>query len=529
MKPSDYRTRHCLAIGIDQYTDYPRLHNAVTDALGFAKLLRESFGFADATLLNQEATRDGIAGAIADSLRSGASAEDLVVIFFAGHGHTEQLPDGREHGYLVPVSARRHSLADLVSMHELANWTNYLPSRHILYIFDSCFSGLVTLRASHSTPRRDMLARRARLAITAGGATETVEDGGWNHHSIFTGLLLQALENDTTADDEGVSTASSLFSYLAKEVPAQANQTPSLGTLPGHEGGDILLRRCGPRPRHTPVSTAPPPFVGHFSERLPRSGHTTRSSITPKQGAQIARTGVGTIPVSPDVTVFATVGRQWALIVGTNPSFIEPDPATIPTEFLDAWDVLDWFISPDIYGAVPPEQLFFLVDRAATGENVFRSFDEIERGVGPEDSVLLFFSGHAMTAGRPGELVLCDAYDGQSWGMLTAETRGVIRADWLIDWMNRVRAVKVVAILDTGGYPVFRASRRLEKGRYVLSSIRGLTLGRNGFVTWYVRRAVQRLGVKVTLSSLIVGLEEAEKLWIERHRDPLYVYLHGSD
>ena len=57
-------------IGIDDYTQWPRLHNAVSDAQGVVKLFAEKLGFLNPIppLLNEAATADAITGLVQDQL-----------------------------------------------------------------------------------------------------------------------------------------------------------------------------------------------------------------------------------------------------------------------------------------------------------------------------------------------------------------------------------------------------------------------------------------------------------------------------
>jgi hypothetical protein len=95
--------------------------------------------------------------------------------------------------------------------------------------------------------------------------------------TVFTGLLIEALKNNRAARSDGLTTVTSLFSYLSIEVPRRAQQTPALGTLRGSEGGDIIISRRAADILLAPISTAPPPFIGHYSLDFPQSGHTTRA------------------------------------------------------------------------------------------------------------------------------------------------------------------------------------------------------------------------------------------------------------
>ena len=97
-------------IGIDEYWYWPRLHNAVNDALGFQQVLVDKFGFTKPIepLLNQDATKEAI-GDLIDKLRHILQGDDSLVLYFAGHGHTREDWIGEkkiETGFIVPVEAR---------------------------------------------------------------------------------------------------------------------------------------------------------------------------------------------------------------------------------------------------------------------------------------------------------------------------------------------------------------------------------------------------------------------------------------
>src|SRR5690348_296245 len=76
-------------IGIDQYAEWPRLGNAVSDALGVRDLFKH-LGFVEVTapLLDGAATGDAMQGLVKDELAK-LSTDDRLVLFFAGHGHTQ--------------------------------------------------------------------------------------------------------------------------------------------------------------------------------------------------------------------------------------------------------------------------------------------------------------------------------------------------------------------------------------------------------------------------------------------------------
>ena len=248
--PGEYRKRHLMVVGIDAYSGgWKPLRNAKNDAKGFMKSMVDNFGFeVSAALFDDKADKRSIAVAFQEGLNRGKGAsgvvepDDLVVFFFAGHGHTERRLNDEEQGYLVPFGVPEGEVVDLLPFTELREWTIDLPARHALFILDSCFSGIAAVGGGGGGPKQDF----ARRVITAGAMQQVVSDGGpWPGHSIFTGRLLHGLEDETEIarpiDDN------KLVTYLVEHVQndtREANrpfQRPSHGTLPRHGGDTIVL------------------------------------------------------------------------------------------------------------------------------------------------------------------------------------------------------------------------------------------------------------------------------------------------
>ncbi len=244
-EPTTYRKRFLVAVGVDRYEEWNPLSNAVNDAKGVAQVLEERFDFEKRLILDGDATAAGIREAITKVLTPQVEKEDLVVFYFAGHGHTERNADGEDHGFLVPVEARRESTDGLLPMEEVVSWTKAMACDDVLYIFDSCFSGFAGL-AGGETERGGVF--EARLAITAGTTEQPVLDAGapegFSDHSVFTGWLLRGLTRDLPGEKPDPINALSLYLYLQHAVDEATNgrETPSCGFLHGHGIGNIWLQ-----------------------------------------------------------------------------------------------------------------------------------------------------------------------------------------------------------------------------------------------------------------------------------------------
>jgi peptidoglycan/xylan/chitin deacetylase (PgdA/CDA1 family)/tetratricopeptide (TPR) repeat protein len=246
-----YRDSWAAIIGIDDYVNWQKLQYAAHDALGVKDLLIQKYNFKPDhifTLLNGEATRQKILSLLGDKFGDPnmVQREDRVLVFYAGHGATRNLASGRELGYIIPVDADLTNYeGSAISMTNFQDISEAVPAKHLLFIMDSCYSGLALTRGGGMAPSQNYLneisRREARQIFTAGGADQQVADNGPNGHSVFTWTLLQGLDGRADLNGDGVITATELAAYVAPAVSALSRQTPTFGNLPGTEGGDFIF------------------------------------------------------------------------------------------------------------------------------------------------------------------------------------------------------------------------------------------------------------------------------------------------
>jgi predicted metal-dependent hydrolase len=249
---SFYKNSWAVVIGINDYIRAPKLKYAVRDAEEFTEVLVNYYGFKRENivkLIDREATKENIMKAF-DKLRSKAGKEDRVLVFFAGHGITVPLPDGREKGYILPVDGSQDELiTSAISTDQLNEISQLIKAKHLFFIMDACYGGLIFARAQPLSPSAlDYLevisTRRARKALTAGGRDQTVLDTGPGGHSVFTYYLIDGLKNRTAdLNGDGIITSGELNEYVAPRVTAESNrtQTPEYGILAGDMGGDFVF------------------------------------------------------------------------------------------------------------------------------------------------------------------------------------------------------------------------------------------------------------------------------------------------
>lgn len=242
----EYENSWALVVGIEAYRHASPLGYACNDAQAFADQLVNRFDFPKenvTVLLDADATLHKIRKAMAQFVPN-TVAEDRVIVFYAGHGHT--VPGyRREAGYLVPVAGKTDDTSTLLPWDELVSNSNVIPAKHMLFIMDACYGGLMAMRGLAPGSNRfvrDMLSRFSRQVLTAGKADELVADSGGprDGHSIFTGHLLNALEG-AVGSAGGLLSANLVMPYVYDRVGGDphSRQTPHYGYLDGD--GDLFF------------------------------------------------------------------------------------------------------------------------------------------------------------------------------------------------------------------------------------------------------------------------------------------------
>lgn len=253
-----YRTSRALVIGVDDYrAGWPRLDMAVADAHAVAdELERRGFDVTLRTNLDSSALDRTLKEFFAIA---GADPEARLFLWFAGHGHTIN-----GEGFLVPTDAPPASdpafKVKALHMRDFGGLVRLADAKHVLSVFDSCFSGTIFTSRSAAVPAAIGMktTKPVRQFLTSGDAGQRVRDDG-----SFRELFLRAIRGDSRADvnNDGYVTGDELGLYLSQEVThlTDTAQTPRWGRLQDvrfNEGDFVFAAKDPGKP--TPPPTAPP-------------------------------------------------------------------------------------------------------------------------------------------------------------------------------------------------------------------------------------------------------------------------------
>jgi hypothetical protein len=242
-----------VVIGINDYPRLPPLKYAVNDARAFHRLLVDENRVPPENvilLLNAEATLTNLRSTLGTRVKNLARENDMVIIFFAGHGATERdaaSPDGDGlEKYLLPYDAQPADLySTALPMAEIARIFNRIRAERVVFIADACYSGgsggrtvgAGGVRANLSDAFLDRIASgRGKVILTASAAHEVSVERDELGHGVFSYYLLEALRGAADGDGDGLITVDEAYRYVSEQVPTATGQEQhpvKRGTLEG--------------------------------------------------------------------------------------------------------------------------------------------------------------------------------------------------------------------------------------------------------------------------------------------------------
>ncbi|MEY3242207.1 MAG: hypothetical protein RIR11_3646 [Bacteroidota bacterium] len=228
------RRNWLLVIGIDKYKEPKlKLNNCVSDVTTLAELLCKRYHFEASDiirLLNAEATASNINKVLKEARAH--SSEDNLIIFFSGHGSSEELTGEY---YWQPWEADHEDETTWYALNHFKASLKALPHQHILVIVDACFPIGVLRRGNSNNVVAQLDQEKSRFALTS-GRNHTVSDGNPGEQSPFAAALIRAL----TTNDQQWLRVGSLYDNVLNYTSRNTNgtQLPKYETIPGFENCD---------------------------------------------------------------------------------------------------------------------------------------------------------------------------------------------------------------------------------------------------------------------------------------------------
>ncbi len=217
-----------------------------------------------------------------DEIATKAKAQDVLMIYFSGHGVNYGTAENTQFYYLTK-DVSSENLSDpvvrdgrAISSEELTEWINKIPALKQVMIFDACNAGkiiddIATSRDLISSQIRalDRMKDRTGMFILTGAAADkaSFESNSFGQ-GLLTYSLLEGMRGLAAFEDERID-ISRLFNYARERVPVLAkelrgDQTPLLNMPKGGGSFDIGINDGR---AEVPIAVSKPVFVrSNFQE-----------------------------------------------------------------------------------------------------------------------------------------------------------------------------------------------------------------------------------------------------------------------
>jgi WD40 repeat protein len=226
-----------LVIGINNYTYWPKLNNAVKDAQDVRDMLTSRYGFLPENTIgiyNEEASSKNILDQLL-KIQEMMRVNDNLLIYFSGHGFYNSKID---EGYWVPYGAQKNEETDYLPNSTLVKYIKSIDCKHIFLVVDACFSGSL-FSDGHKGYVEKVGQFKSRWCLSS-GRLELVSDGKTGENSPFAFYFIKFLKENTKPE----FSVSELIQYVKVAVSNNTEQTPIGNPLKnvGDEGGEFIFR-----------------------------------------------------------------------------------------------------------------------------------------------------------------------------------------------------------------------------------------------------------------------------------------------
>jgi tetratricopeptide (TPR) repeat protein len=238
--------RYALVIGVSTYQNpVNNLRYAQKDATDFHDALIKNGKFKKENirlLVNKDASRENIRKSIEGWLKSSSKSNDLVIIFFSGHGSQVPDSDGDEDDgldeCLIPYDFDNEDYSSVITDDIFAYWVRNLASEKVLLIFDNCYSGGaakqkgVSLSGVKGNIGKDdfikditrEVPRKGTALLAASKADQVSFESSEFENGVFTHFLINSISAASDNDFNKIINSSELY-YATRQKTLEFSRT----------------------------------------------------------------------------------------------------------------------------------------------------------------------------------------------------------------------------------------------------------------------------------------------------------------
>ena len=232
--------KYALIIGISRYRNSDAITNleyADVDARSIYAFLQQpaAGGFSRENMLllsNEDATLANIRQALTDFVAR-ASTNDLLLIFFAGHGAPDR--SAPQNLYVIAHDTHVENMPKTaLAMPELLRYVEQnIKSKRVVLLMDACHSAGLSTSGTRDLPNnlanqyleQLLYQEEGRAVITSSDVNEkSHESKKWgNGHGVFTYYILEGLKGRADSNQDRFVSVGELFRYVRQKVRMDTN------------------------------------------------------------------------------------------------------------------------------------------------------------------------------------------------------------------------------------------------------------------------------------------------------------------
>ena len=229
---------YAVVIGISKYKDpvINDLYYPLMDARKVRDVLINGYTFDNKNVILLENPTKGKIINTLDSLNNIITANDNMLLFYAGHGTWDERTSM---GYWLPADAAARVYDNWIMNSIITGYVSQINARHTLVIADACFGGSI-FRTRAFMPEEEkaiseLYIKTSKKAMTSGDMTEVPDE------SIFVKNFLRMLSENK----EEYLPSEKLFFEIKPTVVNAIDLIPQFGIIKnsGDQGGDFIFFR----------------------------------------------------------------------------------------------------------------------------------------------------------------------------------------------------------------------------------------------------------------------------------------------
>jgi uncharacterized caspase-like protein len=191
-------------------------------------------------LTNRDATKEKVFAALRDFGQIGA--QDVLLLFFSGHGVRERDANGRTQYYYLPAGVSRKTIHERgMAWNDFSDEIARLNAGRVILLLDACHSGDVSGGASNEKVASSLSGEVGIVFTSSSGNEFSYEDRSWGH-GAFTRALLDGLRGKADFTGDKVVDWSELQLYVSTTVRSmtQGSQNPMVPRLEQFANFDLV-------------------------------------------------------------------------------------------------------------------------------------------------------------------------------------------------------------------------------------------------------------------------------------------------